>query len=218
LRIEVIGRADDDDAAFYRSVVYKGTSTNGGPFSFARFDSNYDMQRDKLRVAAITEDTNDTPAAGTPPQQGIQVADASLFERGQTIIVTQGKAPGALREVRIISDVELANNIIRVSQDLTNTYTANSGAQVRAASTLMTTLLNANFNADADATPGEAFETMNAEGVGLPVQRSQNGMYFGGGVALEGGGLFELSQKTPTIPLRRQCSGSRSNRTCRSKC
>jgi hypothetical protein len=207
LRIEVIGRADDDDAAFSRSVVYKGTSRNGGPLSFTRYDSNYDLQRDKLRVSNITQNAPIAPT-GTVTLEGIRVADASLFQRGQTIIVTQGNSPESERETAVIAEVVPEQNIIRVSQPLDNEYLANSGAQVRAASTLMTVLPitgAGRFNADGDpsitaGSPARSFDATLAETTTNPVGFSTNGMYFGSGVSLEGSGLLQLAGSATADP------------------
>ncbi|HEX8234945.1 MAG TPA: hypothetical protein VF600_03230 [Abditibacteriaceae bacterium] len=194
LRIEAIGRADDDDAAFSRSVVYKGTAQFGGPLAFARYDANYDTQKNTLRATRLTA----APAI-VATYVTLTVQDASLFVPGQTILIAAGISPTSDRDTAVVKSVNSATSQVTLNRtSLTGTYTA--GAQVRAASRLLPNLLDADFDADGNGTPGETGvgETTVSQDSLLSIARSTNGMYFGGGVALDGKGQFQLRGSTTT--------------------
>jgi hypothetical protein len=148
LRIEVIGRADDNDAAFYRSVVYKGTSQLGGPLAFARYDANYDTQKNTLRATRLTA----APGADADGNVTLTVQDSSFFVPGQTILVAAGTSPTSDRETAVVRSVNSATSQLTLNRTtLPGTFPI--GTQVRAASRLLPGLLSADFDADGDGRP-----------------------------------------------------------------
>jgi hypothetical protein len=194
IRIEAIGRADDNDAAFARSIVYKGTAEFGGPLSFARYDANYDTQKNTVRATRLTA----VPGSDANNNVTLTVQDSSFFVPGQTILIAAGTSPTSARDTAVVKSVDSATSQLTLNRTAPLPGTYAIGAQVRAASRILPALLSADFDADANGNPGELTlgETTVLTDSVLNITRSTNGMYFGGGLALDGKGLFQLGGST----------------------
>lgn len=81
LRLTIIGRSEDNDAAFARLVVDKPTAQAGGPLAFARFDGNYDMSDGKPLAARGTLESD---------SKTITISSALKYAPGVTVAVISG--------------------------------------------------------------------------------------------------------------------------------
>ncbi|HEX8551456.1 MAG TPA: hypothetical protein VF681_07845 [Abditibacteriaceae bacterium] len=153
LRITVIGRGEDNDAAFSRLTAYKPTSSNGGPLSYARFDANFDAATNKplegLLQAAVTAPT--APISPNPPTPVvINLGKPLNVEPGRTLMIGEGTTTG----YGVVQSVSGATVTLRSLVPAGVVFPAQS--PVRAASVLMQNLDDENFDSDGDGAKGNA--------------------------------------------------------------
>ena len=96
LKVTVLGRASDNDAATSTLVFYKPTSQNGNMTSFARYDSNWNFGTNNL--------VKTTTSAASPSDNVIVVKSSSGFIPGRTILIGAADNPASVR-IAIISSI-----------------------------------------------------------------------------------------------------------------
>ena len=90
LKVTVIGRSSDNDAAYSTLVFYKPTTQNGNMTSFARYDSNWNFGAGRMvqtrwsNVSTVNGDINDTV---NPTVTVLTVSSTQGFAPGKTIVV-----------------------------------------------------------------------------------------------------------------------------------
>jgi hypothetical protein len=176
LKIRVIGQNEDEAGAFEDRTAFKATNNRGGPFSFARFDTNFNY-RD--RAPARTRITAAVAASATLP-----VESTVGLESGRTVLL--GDDPTTAQTATVLS-VTPASTPPTIT--LTAPVTAVAGTPVAAVSPLMDGLLNTDFDAEGDGSTGGA----NAwEETLFPVRRAARGVMLNGGAVLQGKSRFIL--------------------------
>lgn len=142
LRLEVIGRSEDNDVAFARLTAYKPTAETGGPLAYARYDANYDVTNNKPLLArgAIASD-----------RQTITVPTTLNFFPGMTVAVVQNGNMG----FGIVANIASATTFTLKSAVAASPSALVAGSmEVRAASVLADGLEPADFDADGAALLG----------------------------------------------------------------
>ncbi len=191
LQIDIIGRANDNESAFFRTTTNKGTSLNGGPFAFARFDGNYDTARGKpleteMKGRAGVGNTTNAPFNGKP---FIPVEDANGIETGMTLMLQQGN----LTEQRLVIGVQFnkpSNGQDSIFLSSAPPATFGAGDKVRVISTLMGGLNDIDDDGDDDgdglpSTPNEATENQRqgaTDTVNPATAKVRVGMHINGGL------------------------------------
>lgn len=206
LKMTVIGTSEDEPGAFDLQVADKPTSLLRGPFSYARFDSNYDYKRKSVISTKLT-----TPITGTTTTTTLVVENAAGFERGRTIIIGDPNTIVVGNPTTVQSAVVLSvtGNTITLSAPLTAPvpsmgFSAGpgfvAGTTVAVASPLMDGIFDADFDAEGDGTtfsaPGHTWESTrepvrNADA--SPALTGARKLFFNSGVALDGKSVVSLS-------------------------
>ncbi len=182
LKVVVIGLSEDEAGAFDLRTAYKPTAASKGPFSYARFDSNYNykgkgLARTKLRQAA----------AGAAAPTILHVGSTVGLEAGRTVVIGDDPTAAQPAVVTAVDNTNPADPTVTVNAAVT----AAPNVPVTAASPLMDGILDADFNADGDtaSTTGatNAWERM-VEPVRYtdPTTRPEaRNLFFNGGLVLQ---------------------------------
>ncbi len=186
LKVTVIGRASDDDAASYTLTFYKPTTQSGNVTSFARYDSNWNFGTNNLiKTATVAGSTSNV----------VMVANSSGFTVGRTILIGAADVPASVRTavIQAINGNQLTIN----PADGQGNITAAAGVPVRAVSSFMGTLSNLDALGTASGTT-EATKT--------PLQTASGGVMVNNGVFFDGKSQLTLNT-TGTTPDRVLVSG-----------
>lgn len=171
LKITVIGTSEDEPGAFDKRDILKPTTARSGPFSFARFDSNYNY---KGKGLARTRLTKPITAATTT----LDVESTVGLGRGRTIIVSD--LPSQAQAV-MVRDADPVARTITLSTPLTPPASGyQEGTVIAAASPLMDGIRKIDFDAEGDGTKGSGWEDT------LTKRSGTGGILFNGGATLEG--------------------------------
>ena len=194
LRLTIIGQSQDDPAVFERRTAYKGTPQNGGPFSYAVFDSNYDSKKQRFieTKTAPTPATNVVTAASIAAGTQIVLADASGIEPGRLLIIQQGTDYMSFM-VAAVSGNTITPSTTYAPQGMT-TITYAPGATVKAASTLTRGL--STLDADGYATSAAVAPLLPSQLLSRDrstVPGSVAGMFVNGGLVAQDRSTLELS-------------------------
>jgi len=130
LKLTVIGLATDNPAVFARRAALKPTRENGGPFSFAQYDSNFNVNDNKPLETVVTTGASVT---ATPTALGVEEVDG--IQPGRLVVSRQGANTANL----LVTAVDAVNKTITVKLLNTTPTTINiaAGAPIRAATQLM---------------------------------------------------------------------------------
>lgn len=132
LQITVIGRSLDNDIVFARNTAYKATISNGSPFSYASYTGNYDYRAGRPLNSKIVSITPNVDKATIALQEGLNI------EPGRTLMLWQGTNTASVITTAVSPD----GRTIEVTAIGTPNYGVfTPGAEIRAAATLMDSLL-----------------------------------------------------------------------------
>lgn len=190
LKVTVIGRASDNDAAYSTLVFYKPTSRNGNMFSFARYDSNWNFRTNSLlttKIAAVA--TTSTVITLANPVTALGLAP------GRTLLIGTADIPAAM-QARIVKRVgpdsinlpNLLDNQVEVDQNVT----AAINDPVRAASPYAGGLLDIDAQGT-ETTPRQATATPVQYDLLTAGQLPSGGLMINNGLFFEGKSQFTLN-------------------------
>lgn len=195
LKVTVIGRASDNDAAYSPLVFYKPTSRNGNMTSFARYDSNWNFGTNSLLTTKISGDV-------TTPNTVITLAQTHGMTPSRTILIGMAEDPANLRACIIkrvgpddpnapVSAVPLLKNQVELNQAIK----VADGEPVRAASTYVGGLPKI----DARGTESTVLTTL--QDTAIPSETASGGILINNALLLQGKSQFTLNT-TGTKPDR----------------
>ena len=164
LKVDVIGRATDNDATFSKLTFYKPTSRNGNMNGFARYVSNWNFAKNTTLQTKWSTSTS-VPINGNNVTQ-LTVSSTQGFAPGRAILVGQN-----LPQAAIVRSVDTTNRTITLNTTITTTA---GDTLVRAATPFVGTLANFDARGDSTATEGTDDPQYNAFG-GMMIQSA---MYF----------------------------------------
>ncbi len=173
LKLTVIGTSEDEAGAFDLRTAYKPTAVSKGPFSYARFDSNYNYKGKGLSRTKLTVPI--TAATVT-----LNVESTVGLDSGRTIVISDLPSQAQSATVQVV-----APGVITLSAPLTPpTGGYGAGTTVTAASPLMDGILDANFDATGNGTLASTLLPLRYADPTIP--NGARSVWIQGGATLEG--------------------------------
>ncbi len=188
LKVTVIGRASDNDAAYSPLVFYKPTSRNGNMTSFARYDSNWNFGTNSL----LTTKVSGAVTASTV----VTLASTRGLIPGRTFLIGTADLPAAM-QARIVKrvgpDSASPFPLLAKQVEFDQPVTAANNDPVRAASPYVGGLPDIDAQGtetgmrQATATPSEYQDVLSAP------KPSSGGIMINNGLFFEGKSQFTLN-------------------------
>ena len=198
LKVTIIGRASDNDAASSTLIFYKPTTQNGNLTSFARYDSNWNFRSGKTLT---TQTTADLTVGDTLP-----VADIRGFAKGMTVILGSG---ATVTYNSVIADITPSptpdtpnGGVLRLATTLSLVPPIRQGIKVRLASPYVGGLLNIDAHGREDSAQVQDTETPSQyRDVLLTGEPPSGGIMVNNGMHFAGKSQFALKTTGPKRDL-----------------